>query len=669
MTRTRPAYSNRLRLELLEERSVPATLNVNTTLDDVTPANGKFSLREAITKANALAGADTIVVPAGVFKITLPTGAGEDANLTGDFDITDAVTIHGAGAGITLIDAQQLDRVFDVIGTSGNRIKVVFQGLTVRNGKVNGDGGGIRLNDANLVIGDCSVVGNQALLNGDGGGISTAGSGANKVTIARTTVARNVAVLDGGGISLGAGSVLTLKDSVVRRNISGQDGGGIDSDQAILINSRVSGNIAANSAGGIDAGTATLTNCTISGNSAGFGGGINTDSLTLTNCTVSGNTATSGSGGGIRSNTATLTNGTVRGNVARGFGGGINAQTVTLTSCTISGNAATEPASQGGGIQADTATLILSTVSGNTSGGPGGGIKAATATLSGSIISGNISSTSGGGIDADAATLTDSTVNGNRSSSNGGGLNASTATLTRCTVGDNTSGTNGGGLMAVDATLKASTISGNRAGLQGGGIFAATATLGRSTFSGNTAGTNGGGVDATTATMTNCTIAGNTAAANGGGVFATNATLLNCTVAENIAGFGGGLFRNGGVFNVKNTIVALNLVETGGSGQDVFGAFTSQGHNLIGNGSGGTGFTNGVNGDLVGTSLNPIDPKLGPLQNNGGPTKTMALLAGSKAVDAGDNSGAPALDQRGFPRKKDGNGDGLAVVDIGAFEV
>ena len=71
---------------------------MNTTLDDVTPANGKFSLREAITKANANPGADVIVLPAGVFKIT-QTGAGEDANATGDFDITDAVTIQGAGAG------------------------------------------------------------------------------------------------------------------------------------------------------------------------------------------------------------------------------------------------------------------------------------------------------------------------------------------------------------------------------------------------------------------------------------------------------------------------------------------------------------------------------------------------------------------------------------------
>ena len=75
----------------------------------VDPADGKRSLREAITAANTLAGADVIVLPAGVFKIAL-AGAGEDGNATGDFDITGAVTIRGAGAGLTIIDGQQLDR-------------------------------------------------------------------------------------------------------------------------------------------------------------------------------------------------------------------------------------------------------------------------------------------------------------------------------------------------------------------------------------------------------------------------------------------------------------------------------------------------------------------------------------------------------------------------------
>ena len=71
----------------------------------------------------------------------------------------------------------------------------------------------------------------------------------------------------------------------------------------------------------------------------------------------------------------------------------------------------------------------------------------------------------------------------------------------------------------------------------------------------------------------------------------------------------------------------------------------------------------------MGTSADPLDPKLGPLANNGGPTKTHALLAGSPAIDHGDNANLPPPTSAApASRKKDGNGDGLAIVDIGAFE-
>jgi len=125
----------------------------------------------------------------------------------------------------------------------------------------------------------------------------------------------------------------------------------------------------------------------------------------------------------------------------------------------------------------------------------------------------------------------------------------------------------------------------------------------------------------------------------------------------------GGIYNNDGtqsVTNCRNTIIAGN---TGSGSPDVSGSLTSQGHNLIGDGSGGSGF---VATDLVGTSASPVDPKLGPLQDNGGPTQTMALLPGSPAIDAGDNAFAPGpYDQRGpgFPRVVNGK------IDIGAFEV
>jgi hypothetical protein len=88
-------------------------------------------------------------------------------------------------------------------------------------------------------------------------------------------------------------------------------------------------------------------------------------------------------------------------------------------------------------------------------------------------------------------------------------------------------------------------------------------------------------------------------------------------------------------------------------------------YNLIGDGSGMTGLSNGVSGNLVGSADNPIDPLLGPLADNGGPTLTHALLPGSPAIDAGNNAYATDWDQRGpgYPRIVNG------IIDIGAFEV
>ena len=86
------------------------------------------------------------------------------------------------------------------------------------------------------------------------------------------------------------------------------------------------------------------------------------------------------------------------------------------------------------------------------------------------------------------------------------------------------------------------------------------------------------------------------------------------------------------------------------------------------NGAGGNGFTNGAQGDQVGTPASPLDPKIGPLENNGGPTKTHALLRGSRAIDRGANAGAPRRDQRGVKRPSDGDRNGSKIADIGAFE-
>src|SRR5207249_1910027 len=109
-----------------------------------------------------------------------------------------------------------------------------------------------------------------------------------------------------------------------------------------------------------------------------------------------------------------------------------------------------------------------------------------------------------------------------------------------------------------------------------------------------------------------------------------------------------------GSVRLKNTIVANN---TGGNCSD---PVVSLGNNLD---SGNTCALTGP-GDLIN-----VNPMLGPLQNNGGPTDTHALAAGSPAVDAAANAGCPATDQRGAARPFDGNGDGTPTCDIGAFEL
>ena len=152
---------------------------------------------------------------------------------------------------------------------------------------------------------------------------------------------------------------------------------------------------------------------------------------------------------------------------------------------------------------------------------------------------------------------------------------------------------------------------------------------------------------------------------NGGGICG-GATVVSCTIVANGAGWGpvdsyngsGGGVYGGGLF--VNDLVALNSAPTGGQGPDVYGTFNSAGNNLISATNDSSGFT--ATGDLTGSSASRLDPKVGPLANNGGPTLTMALLPGSPAIDAGNTLLAPAIDQRGFPRPAG------SAADIGAFE-
>lgn len=267
-------------------------------------------------------------------------------------------------------------------------------------------------------------------------------------------------------------------------------------------------------------------------------------------------------------------------------------------------------------------------------------------------------------------------------------INQATATISGVTLtGGNGVSTNFdsfGGAVFVNGgslTLDSVDVKNNTTSNGGGGFYflASNATIRNSTISGNSTPANGGGgfeADNANVTITNSTISGNTADNTGGGFFSyfSNVTLRNSTITRNTGGSGGGITNIGRTLNLGNTIVA------GNTGGDIFfssGSLITAGFNLIGNNSSvETIFPAGnpnANNDIVGTSGSPIDPKLGGLTiANGGTTPTHALLVGSPAVDAGNNAlASEAFDQRGtgFPRIIDGDGNGTAIVDIGAFEV
>ncbi|GIV76706.1 MAG: hypothetical protein KatS3mg050_1100 [Litorilinea sp.] len=455
--------------------------------------------------------------------------------------------------------------------------------------------------------------------------------------------------------------------------------------------------------------------------SADDGGGIlNEGVLTLNDAIVVNNAARNGGGlynhGRLVLNRSIIKDNQTTSNTGGTGGGGIfNEGTLVLNDSQVSTNSAR---TSGGGIYnlSGTVTLNASAVISNTAitfsgGGLVNEVGAGAMVLNHSLVSGNSSRFDGAGIFNRATLkLSHSTVTENQTQligvdSGGGGIfNSGTCTLDTSTLSQNHAVFGGGLYNSGQCTILESAIRDNEAVFGGGGIenyIEKSLTVERSTISNNTAGGNGGGIDNFFghSSLFNSTVSGNRAGLNGGGIHNNGVVLANqqlvtstttlsfVTITDNTAdadedehGDGGGIFNvahslgNQGVVRLHQAILAGNHDRSAADKHpDCSGPIDSLGFNLVGNDTGCSGFSGlfTMPGDIVGTGSSPIDPKLGPLQDNGGPTLTHALLAGSPAIENGNNTTCPASDQRGFPRPTNAFEDSLARArcDIGSFEI
>jgi hypothetical protein len=389
-------------------------------------------------------------------------------------------------------------------------------------------------------------------------------------------------------------------------------------------------------------GAVTLIDSLIEGNDSDSGGGIHTSgaapSLILVNTIVRNNRARAGDGvgGGLDVRGAvTITGGRIEGNTA-GRGGGlhIGAATVGITDTIVTKNAAKLP--QGGGIlNGGTLTLTNVILSDNTSGSlpmedvPGAGLYNATtgvATLVGALVTGNRPAEEDSGTGA-ITSVGQLAVHGSVIRDNPEAVGIWVAEDAGAIITDTTIAGSAVGLVACPGSLTASrtTIAGS---LGGGLVVGGSASLDNSTISGNRF--TGVFLDTTCGE----------AAVN-----FLNSTIVNNEIAQLIA-------RNAG-----RTITLKNTIVSGGDGAACGildgGQIVSDGFNISDDDS--------CNLNAPGDKPN-TDPLLGPLQPNGGPTPTHALLPGSPAISGATNLDCPAVDQRGFSRPRG------PTCDAGAFE-
>ena len=220
--RGRLANRSRPGIEVLEFRVTPTTFHVNSLLDTVAvslktgkDASGQISLRSAIQAADAKPNADTIILPAGTITLTI-AGPPEDNAASGDLDVRGNLTIKGKGAGATVIDGNNLDRVFQMLsGTVAISGVTIQHGLAAEGGGLLNSGGKVTLTSVsvvnNLAIGSSGAAGGNGVTAGSVGGDGSAGGAGGSA--------------QGGGIANAAGSLTLNKTFVASNQVIGGAGG------------------------------------------------------------------------------------------------------------------------------------------------------------------------------------------------------------------------------------------------------------------------------------------------------------------------------------------------------------------------------------------------------------------------------------------------------------
>ncbi len=676
--------------------SAPVRAATVTVTDCSAPSGAVGRLVETMTAASA---GDTVNFSCSG-TITISTTLTLDKNLT----------IDGSGQTVTISGGNAVRVLFVDPG-----VTVTLNHLTLSGGMVTGPGSGI-YNMGTLTVTDSTISGNSATTGG--GGIFNTGA----LTVINSTISGNsITSGGGGGIYNNSSATLAVANSTLSGNTATTAGGGIfnnTSGTVTITNSTFSGNSAPNGGGiynSTGASALTIANSTFSGNSGTNGGGIqNRATASITNSTFSGNTATNRGGammslGGV----LTLINSTLSGNGAPNGGSGFYGSGTLNYSNTIIAN----PTSGSDCFSATLGTNLNNLVedgscSAGLSGDPtlgaalanNGGPTQTLAPLSGSPA-----------IDAgDDTTCAAAPVNSldQRGASRWQGAHCDLGAYEKSpTVVSDCSGPSGyadrlvevitaapagdtvtfscSGTIILNTTLtldKNLTIdgSGQMVTISGGNLVrvfdvnsGVTVTLDNLTLAdGWVSGDSGGGIDNQgNLTITNSTISGNTANTGDGGGIVNNGsgilTVANSTFSGNTADNGGGLM-NIGTATVTNSTFSGNTANGGGINNS---GTLHYANTIIANSTGG----DCVNSGTIGTNLNNLvedgscaaglsgDPNLGVLANNGGSAQTFALLTGSTAIDAGDDTTcatAPinSLDQRDATRPQG------AHCDIGAFE-